>query len=102
MDIPVGAAVSIEITAEPRSESARKTLMRLCRKDPAVMKHHRRQQSRRPSWEEWVRGGKYWHHQMKTQPAVQLAPGQKYDVRATLDVIRDLNTVQRWVKVSTK
>jgi len=102
MDIPVGAPVSIEITAPPRSEAAQKTLMRLCRKDLSVVRHHRKQQTKRPSWEEWIRGGKYWHHQMKSKPAVQIEAGQKYEIRATLDVIRDLKTVERWVKVTPK
>ena len=34
--------------------------MRLCRKDPVVAKHHRRQQAKRPTRERWIRGGKMW------------------------------------------
>jgi hypothetical protein len=100
MDIAPGTSVIIEISRTPLKEAAAKTLVRLCRKDPAVMRHHRQQQAKRPSWQEWRRGGKQWHHQMKTRPALSLRPGAKYTIRATVDVLRDLNSVKRWVKVT--
>lgn len=101
MDLAVGNSVSIEITAAPRSAAARKTLARICCKDPAVANQKRWHQRRRPSWETWRRGGKQWHHQMKSRPPVKLEPGVKYTVCATLDVLRDLKSVERWVKVSS-
>lgn len=100
MDIQVGGTIALEITKNPSNEAARKTLTRLARKDPTVSKHHRHQQTKRPSWERWRRGGKMWHHQMKTEPSVRIASGCKYSIRATLDVIRDLESVKRFVKVT--
>jgi hypothetical protein len=100
MDLPLGGKVTIEITKLPSAEAARKTLVRLCRKDPAIVRHHRQQQDKRPSWERWRRGGKMWHHQMRTQPAVKITTGQKFNIRATLDVVRDLESVKRFVKVA--
>jgi hypothetical protein len=41
-----------------------------------------------------------WQHQMRTRPVIRLAPGVKVTLRATVDVIRDLASVNRWVKVS--
>lgn len=102
MDIEPGAAVSIEIVATPRRPAARKTLTRVCGKDAAVARRHRTQKARRPSWQEWIRGGKYWHHQMKSRPAASLEPGSKYTVQATVDVLRDLESVKRFVKVSAQ
>ncbi len=102
MDIAPGATVSIEITAMPRRESARKTLCRVCGKDPAVAKHHRKQNSRRPSWQEWIRGGKFWHHQMKSKPAAKLESGKVFNVRASVDVMRDLESVKDCVKVTVR
>ena len=99
MELPLGKIVTIEITKRPTTEAARKTLVRLCRKDAAIVKHDRMQHAKRPSREAWRRGGKMWHHQMKTTPAVTIAPGAKYSVRATLDVVRDLESVKRFVKV---
>lgn len=95
----LGKKITIEITKLPSNEAARKTLVRLCRKDPRIVRHHRMQQDKRPSWERWRRGGKMWHHQMRTQPAVNILTGQKFSVQATLDVLRDLESVKRFVKV---
>lgn len=100
MSIQAGGNITIEITRVPRSAAGQKTLTRLCRKDPQVARHHRHQQAKRPSWESWIRGGKYWHHQMKSRPAVALRPGARYTIRATLDVIRDLASIESCVKVA--
>ncbi len=102
MDIAPGQTVSIELTKLPRSDAARKTLTRLFAKDPAVVRTKRWQYQHRPSWESWRRGGNQWHHQMKTTPPLTLAPGRQFAVVATVDVLRDLQSVQRWVKVAAQ
>ena len=102
MGITPGNVVSIEVTAPPTSAAARKTLVRLFRKDPHVARHQRWQDRHRPSWQTWRRGGRLWHHQMKSLPPVKLIPGSRYSVLATVDVIRDLESVQRWVKVTAE
>ena len=99
MDVAPGSKVAIEITGRPTSESARKTLTRVCSKDPAILSAKRRKKTHRPSWQEWRRGGKMWHHQMKSRPAVTLEPGHKYTVMASVDVLRDLRSVERFIKV---
>jgi hypothetical protein len=102
MDVSPGQTVSVELTQMPRNEAARKTLQRLFSRDPAAQRRSRWQHAHRPSWEQWRRGGNMWHHQMKTKPAVTLAPGKRLEVQVTVDVIRDLQSVQRWVKVTAK
>lgn len=102
MDIAPGATVSIEITATPRRAAARKTLCRVCAKDPAIAKLHHQQKASRPSWQEWIRGGRFWHHQMKTKPGILLEPGKVYTVRASVDVMRDLDSVKGCVKVAVR
>ncbi|MBU0639086.1 MAG: hypothetical protein KKB50_09500 [Planctomycetes bacterium] len=100
MDIALGTNVSIEVTASPTRAAARKTLARILCKDPAVAHDRRRRSKMRPSWQTWIRGGRHWHHQMKSKPLAIIAPGVKYTVFATVDVLRDLESVQRWVKVT--
>jgi hypothetical protein len=102
MDAAPGKSISIEITARPRRAAAQKTLLRLCGKDPVVAKPHRRQKGSRPSWQEWIRGGKYWHHQMKSKPAATIEPGRVFTVRASVDVMRDLESVKDCVKVTAR
>lgn len=102
MVIAPGSKITIRITKTPRREAARKTLHRVCRKDPALARQHRRQKAQRPSRREWIRGGRYWHHQMKSKPAAQLTPGEVYMVHATVDVMRDLESVKDYVKLSVR
>ncbi len=100
IDIKPGSPIEVEITRVPNNEAGTKTLIRLCRKDPRIVRHDRTQQRKRPSLEEWRRGGMTWHHQMKTKPAFSLVVGAKYALRATVDVLRDLNSIERFVRVS--
>ncbi len=102
MDIAPGQRVAIELTKVPRSDAARKTLTRLFSKDPAVARAKRWQARHRPSWESWRRGGNQWHHQMKTEPPFKLTAGRKLSLVATVDVIRDLGSVQSCVKVTAR
>lgn len=100
MDITPGSQVSVEIARPITNEAARKTITRIFKKDPSVLKAHRKTKERRPSWEEWRRGGMQWHHQMKSRQPVNLDVGATYNIKATVDVIRDLASVERFVKVS--
>ena len=100
MDLTPGSEITIEIKSTPTREAARKTLNRLCSKDAAIAKLHRHRKAHRPSWVDKRRGGRFWHHQMKSRPAVSLASGAKYTLRATVDVIRDLKSVANWVSIS--
>lgn len=102
MAITPGSQVTIEITEVPKRAAALKTLRRICSKDPQIARVQRYRKAHRPSWQEWIRGGKYWHHQMKSVPAARIEPGRSFTVRASVDVIRDLKSVERWAKVTAK
>lgn len=100
MSVTPGSKISVELTARPTNAAAVKTIIRLFRKDAGVSRFQRQLGRTRPSMQSWRRGGNYWHHQMKTLPPVKLEIGQKYTISATVDVIRDLASVDRFVKVS--
>jgi hypothetical protein len=102
MDISPGGAVTVEITKKPKPQAAEKTLERVCGKDPKVRKYRRLIKENRPSWREKRRGGRWWHHQMKSGSYVSLEPGSTYTVPATVDVIRDLQSVSDWINVTQK
>ena len=102
MDISPGTTVTVEITAVPRTEAARKTLLRLLSRTAEVRRHQRRQKRQRPSWETWRRGGRMWHHQMKSIPLFEPTPGRRLSLLATVDTIRDLASVERYVKVTSE
>ncbi len=99
MDIAPGTKIRVELTAAPRSEAARKTLNRVLSKDPAMAHDMHWRKQHRPSLEKWRRGGRLWEHRMKSKPPVQLKKGQTYTLLGTVDVLRDLASVSRWVKV---
>ncbi len=102
MDVTPNQAVTVEVTAPPTNEAARKTLMRLFRKDPRIAEHERKQDRHRPSWQVKRRGGRLWHHQMKSRPPIELSAGSRYSLLATVDVIRDLESVRKFVKVAAQ
>jgi hypothetical protein len=100
MDLTPGKTLTLELTARPRAAAARKTLTRIFCRDSDAIRRLRRQKRARPSWQTWRRGGRTWHHQMKSKPPVELAIGARSSVLATLDVIRDLQSVEKYVRVS--
>jgi len=99
MDIAPGCNILLEVVKWPRAAAARKTLVRLFRADPEARRRQRSQKRKRPSWQTWRRGGRMWHHQMKSKPGLELQPGAKAHVLATVDVIRDLARLAPYVKV---
>ena len=101
MDLTPGKTLSLELTARPRAAAAQKTLTRIFSRDPEAVRRLRRLKRQRPSWQTWRRGGRTWHHQMKSRPPVELIVGTRSSMLATLDVIRDLQSVERYVRVST-
>lgn len=100
MDITPNTNVTVEITARPTSRGARLTLERLFRKDPEIANTYRRFMEQRPSMRQKRRGGRWWTHRMQTKPNFEVAKGRSFTVRTTLDVVRDLQSVEKFVKVS--
>jgi hypothetical protein len=98
MKIAPGSTITVEVTATPTTAAAEKTLIRLYNKDAAIKRANRARKNRRPSWQTWRRGGRFWHHQMKSESAAEVTKGAKFTLRATLDVLRDLGSVERFVK----
>jgi hypothetical protein len=100
MTIAPGTSVCVEIKTTPRKDAAVKTLRRICAKDPEIDRQVQSVQRKRPSDRPKRRGGRVWHHLMKTISPVTLTAGAKYRVLATVDVLRDLASVARWVSVT--
>ncbi len=99
MDIQPGTTVRIEIKRVPRTAAAVRTLTRICAKDPEVSRAHRIRKRKRPSIRAKQRGGRIWQHRMRSRVPVTLDVGKAYTVRATLDVVRDLASVERFIDV---
>lgn len=99
MTITPNTRVIMTVTERPSREAGVKTILRLAHKDPAQRRLQRHRKTKRPSWQEWRRGGRFWHHQMRTQSSVRVERGASFTIMATTDVLRDLASVSRWVQV---
>ncbi|MBL8880132.1 MAG: hypothetical protein JNG88_13520 [Phycisphaerales bacterium] len=100
MNITPNTTVVMTVTATPTREAGLKTIIRLARKDPSQQRIQRHRKAKRPSWQEWRRGGRFWHHQMRTEHGIRVARGASFKFRATTDVLRDLESIAQWVSVS--
>lgn len=100
-DIIPGRDVLVKITKQPTNEAARKTLIRVLNKDPEIAEHTKRQRRARERHNRpHARGGRTWIIRIPKQEFVRCLPGEQGKVRATMDVIRDLASVKRFVDVT--
>ncbi len=99
--IKPGSWVKVEIVKKPSSAAAGKTLIRLLAKDPGVAATKKkdkvfRARSRVPK----DRGGRRWWHSVSMRQPVTPTVGVSGKLRATADVLQDLASVSRFVKVT--
>ncbi|MEX2386901.1 MAG: hypothetical protein WD534_03405 [Phycisphaeraceae bacterium] len=97
-----GQTIRVKVVKQPTSESARKTLTRVLSKDADVKRENDRQRRVRESSAKYKqRGGRTWcSHTVKQRP-VTGAVGEEGTLLASVDVLRDLGSVQRFVEVTT-
>jgi len=102
-DITPGTTVNVKIVKKPASEGARKTLVRLLSKDPAVVKENLRLKKVRAANEVATqRGGRVrvWAGRVPKQDAVEGIVGESGTILASVDVLTDLKGVAKYVQVS--
>jgi len=97
-DIRPGQWINVKVTKRPRAEAQRKTIMRLLQKDAGVKKEATRAKRARPVAEH-QRGGRMWKDRPHRVPVVQAMPGPSYKLFASVDVLRDLKSVEKYVDV---
>jgi len=97
-NIKPGQWVTIKVTKQPRAESRRKTLIRICEKDPAVRKERQRlKRSRVVRMDR--RGGRLWADRPARVQAIRTCPGSTYKVFASVDVLRELSCIANNIEV---
>jgi hypothetical protein len=100
-DIRPGTVVQIEVTRNPASQRAAKTLSRLFLKDGANKRADKlRKRLRTNQFEGRRRGGRIWVVRPSAPRLAQPQKGASCRIRATIDVLRDLGSVARFVKVT--
>ncbi len=98
MDIAPGSQVTVTISAHRLTPSAQKTLARVFQKDPAVRKASI--QYAKPVVSS-RRAGRYWDHRPRGSNQRSPELGDSATVFASLDVIRDLQSVAKYVTVQS-
>ncbi len=96
-DIEPGSRVKVTVTSNSLSEGAAKTLGRLFLKDPETKKQRRR--TPKPA-EARTRAGRDWFVRPKGSAVNAPHKGDTCELECTLDVVRDLGSVQRYVEIT--
>ncbi len=96
-----GSKINVKVTSRPTSAAAAKTIVRLLSKNAEVQAENERQRRIRSKGIRWnARGGRLWGTRMVKQASVAAVTGTEKTITASLDVIRDLKSVQRFVEVT--
>jgi hypothetical protein len=101
-DIQTGSQIHIEVVKQPTNAAAAKTLARLLSKDEnAVAENRRHKKIRKNAQWKSSRGGRWrvWESRMIKQHPVTGQLGESGTITATYDVLKDLDSVQRFVEV---
>jgi len=101
LQITPGSKVLVKIVKAPTNVAAAKTLSRILSKDPAAKREMNRQRAiRKRLYDPQPRGGRtYGGHIVKQQPMYGKL-GESGTITASLDVLRDLGSVERFVEVT--
>jgi hypothetical protein len=99
--IAPGSKVNVKVVKMPTNQAARKTIVRLLSKDASVKRDNKRlARTRRDSFRQAQRGGRFWNINVVKQAAVKADPGVVKTIIATLDVLTDLKSVAKFVEVT--
>jgi len=99
-NIQPGSRVNVTVTRTPTRDAAAKTIVRVLSKDPGHRNEHRRNtRTRLRNYSPKRRGGRMYGGRMPRLNRLTGQVGESGTVLATLDVIRDLNSVEPFVEV---
>lgn len=98
--IAPGSRVTLKVTKAPTNESARKTLVKLLSKSDEVRARNKHlAKVRKSKYSPSMRGGRLYSGRMIKLTAVRPEVGVTQTVTATVDVLRELPSVSRFVQV---
>ncbi|MBN1345948.1 MAG: hypothetical protein JXQ73_24875 [Phycisphaerae bacterium] len=96
-DIEPGSKIKVTVTKELRSEAAAKTLARLFLKDPKIAKTRRKDPK---PIDPRTRAGRLWNVRPRGSAAARPNKGESCEITCTLDVVRDLGSVENYVEIT--
>ena len=99
--IKPGKTVTVKIVNAPTNAAAIATIKRVLAKDETVKAEHLRQRKvRRKNYNPTMRGGRLYGGRVVKQHPIKGRIGEQGTILATNDVIRDLNSIARFIEVS--
>jgi hypothetical protein len=100
-NVTPGSRIHVKVVKRPTSAAAAKTLVRLLSKDRAVMRENERlRKTRRHTESQHQRGGRLWTVRIVKQRPVAGKIGESGSIIASLDVLKDLKSVAKFVEVT--
>lgn len=99
IDVRPGQWIKVTVTRQPRAAGAVKTLARLLQMDKVARKNADRAKKARPVGEH-RRGGRMWKDRPSRVPVVDTNAGASYRIFASLDVLKDLTSIEKYVQVA--
>ena len=98
-EIKPGQWLNVKVTAEPKSEAAIKTMIRVFEKDEAMKAERKRLHRARPV-QSHRRGGRPWYDRPARLQVVDTKPGATYKIFGSVDVVTDLGSLARYIEVN--
>jgi hypothetical protein len=99
--IKTGSSITVKVVKTPRRVAAAKTLVRLLSKDEAMIRENARLRALRKKHAlPTKRGGRTWMVLVPKQRPVRGQAGESGTITATVDVLKDLRSVQRFIEVA--
>ena len=101
-DIAPGSQISVKVTKRPTNASATKTIVRVLSKDEGVAAQNKKlAKIRREQYSPRMRGGRLYSGRQVKLRRIKGEMGEAGTVIATVDVLRDLKSVEKFVELSS-
>lgn len=98
LDIKPGQWINVKVTAEPKAAAPVKTMHKLFEKDERMKAERKRLARSRPTRYD-RRGGRPWPDHPARLDVVSTRPGASYKIFASVDVVRELGSIERYIEV---
>ncbi|MBX3322285.1 MAG: hypothetical protein KF757_04770 [Phycisphaeraceae bacterium] len=100
MSFSAGQTIKCTVKSEPRAEAPRKTIERLMRRDPDVVRGLKRaQELRRRRMHAYIRGGRMWYDREHPARIVRVETGRSWTMPYTPDLGKDLASVSSYLAI---
>jgi len=98
-EIKPGQWITVKVKSQPKAAAGRKTLVRLAEQDPKIKRERERLARSRPVGGH-RRGGRIWADRPPRVNIVEVKPGATYRIFGSVDVLRDLKSIDRYVELT--